>query len=309
VRPDVVGLGISTIDHLYLFKDLSALPGGVVLDYSFEGGGVAATAMAAAATLGASCGIITPVGDDARGKEIIARFRACGVDTSQHALRRGFVSCMVLVMVDARTGDRHFLGLKGEFPKLKPSEINWDYVAGARIVHCDPFVEQLGAVLEKARSLDLTTTMDADLQSGLEADWVPLVNVFIGSGDDPAWRQQPERALAAARRIAERGPQTAILTLGAAGCVGVSPDGSFSIPAYKVDVVDTTGTGDVFHGAYIYALTLGWQAEAGARFASAAAAISATKLGGRAALASADEVAAFLDSHGDHGPWAGAPKL
>ena len=300
---DIIGIGLSTLDHLYLLDDVSTFPAGTLLEFSIQGGGPASTAMAAAARLGASCGMIAAVGDDERGKEILTSLRSCGVDTSHSIIHPGASSCAVLVIVDARTGDRHFFVLQRNFPSIGVDEIDWAYVASARIVHFDTQVIGVEAVLNKARTLGVTISMDAGVQAGLEAAWVPLVDVFIGGADDPAWRERPEDALDAARRIAARGPQSVILTLGAAGCVGLSREGGFHLPAFQVEVVDTTGTGDVFHGAFLYATNRGWPPEASARFASAAAALGATRLGGRAGLATAREVAAFLSSRGQTGPW------
>jgi len=68
-------------------------------------------------------------------------------------------------------------------------------------------------------------------------------------------------------------------------------------------VVDTCGTGDVFHGSYAWALNRGWAARECAVFASATASLSATRLGGRAGLPTAGQVSAFLAERGQHGPW------
>ena len=293
---DIVGIGMATIDRLYLLEDVSQLPAGTVLDYSVQGGGPAATAIAAAAVLGASCAMIARVGDDEPGMEILAGLKECGVDVSRTVVNPGEPSPVVIVLVDAPTGDRHFLGHDADCPLVGMEDIDWDYVSDARIVHMDGSLKDMSAALQKARALGLTTMVDTSLGAGLEADWVPLVDVFIGGADSPDWRACPDAALQTAERVAARGPHTAIATLGDAGCVGVGPEGTFRLPGFEVDVVDTTGTGDVFHGAYAYGLTRGWRAEDCARFANAAAALSATKLGGRAGLPTASQVADLLSA-------------
>ena len=80
------------------------------------------------------------------------------------------------------------------------------------------------------------------------------------------------------------------------GFVASTPAGDFSLPAFSVNVVDTTGCGDVFHGAYTLAITRGMNAMESARFASAAAALCATKLGGRAGIPTSAELEQFLQN-------------
>ena len=77
--------------------------------------------------------------------------------------------------------------------------------------------------------------------------------------------------------------------------MGVYGDKFFKIPAFKVDVVDTTGAGDVFHGAFIYGLLQGWDIEYTAKFSSAVSAIKCTRLGGRAGIPNLATVERFLE--------------
>ena len=303
MSPEIIGIGMATMDRLYLLEDYTTGPAGRVLDYSVQGGGPAATAVAAASVLGASCGIIACVGDDEVGKDILATLDERGVDTSRSVTKPLGTSPVVLVLVDARTGGRHFFPMNADHPLVGPDDVGWDYASGARVLCLDNWITDMGAVLERARALGLTTMVDSPLHVGLAPDWVELADVFIAGADSTRWRGDPDAALEEARRIAERGPHTVILTLGEAGCAGVGPEGAFTLPAFEVEVVDTTGTGDVFHGAYAYGMIREWKAEHCARFASAAAALSATRLGGRAGLPTATRVAELLRSSGQAGPW------
>jgi sugar/nucleoside kinase (ribokinase family) len=99
------------------------------------------------------------------------------------------------------------------------------------------------------------------------------------------------------RALRSRDDQAVVITRGAQGCVGLAPQGEFSLPAFPVDVVDTTGCGDVFHGAYALALTRGQDPQQAARFASGAAALTATRQGGRDGIPTAAELDAFLAQH------------
>jgi len=78
------------------------------------------------------------------------------------------------------------------------------------------------------------------------------------------------------------------------GSYTVSPDDEFHTPAFEVNVIDTTGAGDVFHGAYLAGLVKGWDLRRIATFASAVSAIHCTVLGNRKGIPSMEEVETFL---------------
>jgi sugar/nucleoside kinase (ribokinase family) len=88
------------------------------------------------------------------------------------------------------------------------------------------------------------------------------------------------------------------VTSGEDGCVCATPDEVLHVPAFKVDVVDTTGAGDVFHGAFSFALAKEWNVCNAVIFASAAAAIKCTKLGGRQGIPGLEETLSFLRDRG-----------
>jgi ribokinase len=99
------------------------------------------------------------------------------------------------------------------------------------------------------------------------------------------------------RELNKLGPKTCIITLGGDGAIGLRPDGQIHRePALKVDVVDTTGAGDVYHGAYIYAMLEGWTFERTMRFASVAAGLKCRHLGGRAGIPELSEVLAVTNA-------------
>ena len=91
--------------------------------------------------------------------------------------------------------------------------------------------------------------------------------------------------------------QVVIVTRGENGCVGSSKEGEFELPAFTVDVVDTTGCGDTFHGAFALAIARGQPVISAARFASGAAALCATQLGGRPGIPTAQQLEQFLSKH------------
>ncbi len=94
------------------------------------------------------------------------------------------------------------------------------------------------------------------------------------------------------------GPRIVVQTEGAKGSYTVTGEEEFHTPAFPVEAVDTTGAGDVFHGAYLVGLLQGWDLRRVATFASAVAAVQCTRLGGRAGIPSYPEVLGFLKERG-----------
>ena len=98
----------------------------------------------------------------------------------------------------------------------------------------------------------------------------------------------------ALRKLSSYGPKGSVITLGARGCVLEIDDEAVLIPAFSVDAVDTTGAGDVFHGAFSYGVVAGWDIKRICIFANAVAALKCTRVGGRAGIPGYDEVIRFI---------------
>ena len=92
-----------------------------------------------------------------------------------------------------------------------------------------------------------------------------------------------------------KGPSVVVFTMGDKGCIGCDENGEFKLDAFKLGpIVDTTGAGDVFHGAFIKGLLDGKSAVECARFAGATATIKCLQLGGRAGIPTLETVENFL---------------
>jgi len=298
--PDTVGVGLCMLDELLLlprYPDPAEETAIHVLGSTRQGGGPAATAMAAAARLGASAGIVGGIGDDDRGRQIAAGLAAAGVDTSRLLVRAGVRSDLSVVCVHAPTGRRSFLIDSDPAVRLSPADLDREYVAAARVVLIDGFGPAALAAAGCARQAGRTVVLDAAgcppdrdaLEAVLAATDVAIGSAAFGRGligrDDPAAAADAARAL---------GPATAVVTGGADGAWAASPEGRFHQPAFDVDVVDTTGAGDVFHGAFIVGLLEGRPLRGTTAFAAAVAAMSCRALGGRAGIPTRQEALDFL---------------
>ena len=268
--------------------------------HSWQFGGNAATAIVTVGRQGVSAGIIGNVGDDSHGVAQRVDFQRHGVDTSRLIARKGRTTPYVVAISDVETQGRSFLGLfsenrVGAFPV---DELDMDYLLSADYLLVDqnnPATQRAArAMLDKGGEV----MFDASTHSESQEAMVPFSSIYITSEFYYKTRYGEDKDIFdCCRDMMARGPHTVIFTLGHEGCAGVGPQGEFRLPAFPVEkVVDTTGCGDTFHGAYIVGMERGLDAEGCARLASATSAIKCAAIGGRAAQPTADIVEKFLNT-------------
>ena len=299
MSPDVIGLGLCTTDLLFVMSQppsFSTLTRAAA--YLRQGGGPVPTALVALARLGTSTRFVGRVGDDDDGRFMRAEFDREGVDTSRLLAEPGALSRIALVLVDQATGDRGFTARPETCAPLTPADLDRDEIAAARVLHLDDADEPAVQAARWAREAGTCVVFDGTWNHDALDDFLPLVDVPIVS--EPfvdAWMPNatPRQVL---DRLWSYGSRIAAYTLGDRGCAIRCDKGSFTFPALPVDVVDTTGAGDAFHGAFIYGLLQDWEMEQIVRFASAVAALNCRQLGGRTGLPRRQDVDRFLA----HGP-------
>ena len=296
---DVVGIGTPYYDMVINVSKMPGLDGAAGANEAFyQGGGKVATAMAAAARLGRSAGMMAKVGENHRGQFIINDFRYNGVDTSAIIVAApGTSSPFCLSLSEEEHKTRIFIGKEGTAGELLPEEIDYEYLGKAKYLHLENGRPASAAAALFAREHGIVTVMDADnYQEGI-VKLLPCLDVFIASEffyRDMFGNLPYEDGC---RKLREAGPSTAIVTLGSRGSGGMTAqDGFFRTESFQVPVRDTTGAGDVVHGAYIVGLLEGMDAPECARFASAVSAIKCTCFGGRTGIPNRDTVQRFLET-------------
>jgi len=301
----VIGLGIATLDVLLRLDRMPTWEqGGRLSAFRLEGGGPAATAMAAAARLGARTGFIGTAGNDEAARIKVRSLVKEGVDVSRLVVRNAPENQIVVVCVDEKTGERVFTPLR-EFGRdpLRVEELDREYITSADYLHLD--VSHCEAALQAARWMrdaGKTVVYDGSATRGPIGDGVrtllEYVDVLIcGSGFCPSLTGRSDR-WEAGKAALDTGPRIVVQTEGEQGCYTVTADERFHTPAFAVDVVDTTGAGDVFHGAYVVGLLHGWDLRKIAAFSAAVSALKCTRLGGRAGIPRYSEALDFLNRRG-----------
>ena len=260
----VVGLGLATVDVLIRFDHLPAWEEHVWAEqFGLEGGGMSATGVVAAAKLGVPAGFVGTCGSDFLGQFKRRSLSDRGVDTSCMLTRNTPEGCIVLVFVN-KEGERMFCGVRGgKQPGLRPEELDREYITAADYLLIDGMEAQAAIVAarwmkEAGKTVILDGWKTLTHLSPQFAQLVPFVDILIcGSGFVPALTGEKDLH-AAGRTALKLGPRIVVQTEGADGAYTVTAQEEFHTPAFPIQVVNTTGAGDVFHGAYIAGLVHGW---------------------------------------------------
>ncbi|MDR2748022.1 MAG: carbohydrate kinase family protein [Treponema sp.] len=302
---DLVGIGTSFMDQLVNVPRVPQGNGGVRADEVFyQGGGNVATAVAAAARLGAGAGIIGRVGGDSTGDFLVRDFIYNGVDTSR-ILRgeKGSSSPYSIAISERDLGTRMFIVRRGTAAPLRPEDIDLDYIAAARVLHLETGDSASMAAAEFARKRGITVTLDAGAYTEDRVNLIPLVDILIASdmfyqgmfGEPGKKGETPEAGYRGnIEKLRAMGPRVVWVTRGAEGCVGTVEGEYLEVPTFDTPVTDTTGAGDVFHGAYIAAMLEGLPHGECARYANAVSSIKCMFVGGRTGIPNRETLARFL---------------
>jgi ribokinase len=264
-------------------------------------GGKGANQAVAAARLGASVRMVGLVGEDAFGDELVAGLEREGVDTA--GVRRvSAPSGVALIVVDDRgqnsivwvpganaawdeqatasaeswAAQCRFLVLPLEVPRdVAERAVRGARKAGARVI-LNPAPHRRG---DEAYFEDVDVLVPNELEATLFA------------GLDPHARQDQA---AVAQRLRSLGPRAVVITLGSEGALVTSEEGTQHLPAFPVEVVDTTAAGDAFVAGLAVALLRGTPLLEAVRFANAAGALAVTRAGAQPSLPRVAEVEALL---------------
>lgn len=290
----VICLGLSALDQIWRVPRFFSGGSEKIRSPEFVtmGGGMAATAAVTVARLGGFSAFWGRGGEDAAGREMHRALSEQGVDVSQFRLFESGQSSVSGILVDS-TGERQIVNFRGQFPE-HADWLQLDEVHTASAVLADPrWLAGAKALFSAARAKKIPTIFDAEVAERHVFETLlpladhavfsePALSTFVGSSN--------EEALTG---VARYGCSVAAVTHGGNGVTWLENGVAHHQPAYVVDPVDTTGAGDVFHGAYALAIGARLEVADAMAFASAAAALKCTRPGGRAGIPTLEDCLAF----------------
>jgi sugar/nucleoside kinase (ribokinase family) len=297
---DVVGLGVSVVDIVQLVDRFPAEEQVQrAEEISIDGGGPVATALVTLARLGARVAMLDAIGDDWRAHLIREGFQAAGVCTDYIRQSPGCSSSIASVLVRRDDGARSIIYCPGSTPELSPAALPRAVIESARFLHLNGrHWEACLQACHWARASNVQTSFDGGAHRYRPEfrQLIPLIDICIIAWHFAERYTGENNIHKATERLLEAGPQIVVVTDGVNGSWITSRDGqTFHQPAYRMPhVVDTTGCGDSYHGAFLFGLWKGMGLAETASFASAVAALNTQRLGGRAGLPTLEQVQAFL---------------
>lgn len=313
-KVDVVGIGSCTVDYFAIVPRLLGPEEKInATRMEIHAGGVTANNLTQVARLGASTGWLGLIGDDENGRIIQKAFTEDRMDLSGIEIVKGEFSSLTWIPVDS-AGERciyMFPNVTGKISELQVHSRFASHIKAAKHFHTEASqlpISPVKQAMEIARDANVRVIFDLDVspsffcaanlgtQEELTAA-LRLVNVLKpckAAARELTGEADHEKI---AKALLKLGPGLVAITLGQEGCMIATPKELVHVPAFKVQVVDTTGAGDAFMGGLSYGLLQNWDLKRVGSFANACAALCCTKVGARA-MSKYDEVAAFVAKNG-----------
>jgi sulfofructose kinase len=239
---------------------------------------------------------IGTVGDDERGRVQMESLRASGINLDDVQVRSNCPNQTAYILIDQTTGERTVLWSRPECLRLDEREIGPEMISDSRLLHIDahdtPAVAKAARI---ARERGIPVTVDVDtIYHGFDRV-LPFVDYLIASSEFPGqWTSERDPFRALEMIQTEYGMKVAAMTLGAHGALARAGNRFIYSPAFVVSCIDTTGAGDVFHGAFCYAVLQGLSLPEALDLSNAMAALNCTAIGARGGIRPLDEAKALM---------------
>lgn len=287
----IVCLGITVLDRIQRVDSLPTTGGKFVAkDYFEVGGGPAATAAVAVAKLGHNVDFIGRVGQDSVADTMLTELASYGVNVDKAVKIQGASSAFSAVLVDDE-GERMIINYqdKSLSRNIEPLK-TIDFSQYETVLTDVRWPEGAKYALEQAKAFNIPSVLDADIAPDPIDDLVALADHVAFSEPGLAKFTATEDPIEGLI-IAQKQTQGVVyVTVGSKGCYWLEGDELKHQAGIKVDVVDTTGAGDVFHGALAVAVAETQQTRESIIFSNTVAALKCTKRGGREGIPSRAEV-------------------
>lgn len=298
---DIIGYGSVSVDDLIFVDHYPQSDSKIeVIRRERHGGGLTGTALVTAARLGIKTALWGALGHDELSIFTINEFQKENVDLSMVLRSKIAQPIYSTIIIDLQTGERTiFYSLENVDP-LTSKDIPPDLCAITRYLFIDNYaVEKFDTLIAMAK--ESKTPIIADIENKRVVEYpealaaIDFLIMNIKMAAEITERNTPTSIL---NKLDSQDRQCSVITQGDHGCwYKTSEPGIYHLPAYHVDVLDTTGCGDVFHGAFAAALIYGKTIHDAVAWGSAAAAIKATQPGGRKGIPDLKTLQAFIEAH------------
>lgn len=310
MKKPILCLGILVADMVARPLKAMPSPGRLVLveEMGLHTGGCAVNAASALARLGLPVGVIGKVGIDPLGDFVINTMQERGINTQGVKRDQGAGTSSTMVMVEP-DGERRFVHYIGANACLTIDDVDMGLVSEASILHVGGSLVMPGIdgqptadLLQQARAAGVTTFLDTvwdDTGRWMEIlePCLPHIDYFIPSLSEAQALVGLSEPSEVAQALIDHGCGIVALKMGEEGCLVMNGDGdTIRLPAFDVDVVDSTGAGDAFAAGFIAGVWQDWALDETASFASAVGALCVTGSGASGGMRSLDETIKFMEN-------------
>ncbi len=298
---EIVGIGACVFDTLISIPTYPAEDTKMRAESSkTAGGGPVATGLVAAQKLGVQGAYIGCLTDDNGGRFLKEDFEKYGVETQWIEVKTGYRSFASVLWLCADTASRTCVFDKGDLPPLMLNDAQKKAIQKAKLLMVDG--NEMKAAVEGARIARAAGTKVlydcGGLYEGVE-DLLALTDIMIPSEEFALGHTGCATAEEAARKLYETyRPEVVVITQGKKGGLLYDGEQEISYPIYPARVVDSNGSGDVFHGAFGAAVIKGYDYLKCCHFSSAVAALKCTGIGARESVPDFETAMQYLKKNG-----------
>lgn len=268
---------------------------------TYQCGGPVSTALVAISKLGGEASYFGVFTDDGYSDSMLEEFKRYGIDTSLCIKKGGYSSPFSFIIVSEEAHTRTVLWTGGTLPLLLPEKVPEEAIKASSVIHLDG--NQRDAALYAAKIANengVKVSLDAGSCYPGITEIVEYTDFLVASEEFVREFTGNNDLQDAAKGLYKRfKPEIVVVTQGDSGGFYFDGQKLEQYPAYSVNVVDTTGAGDVFHGAFIFGYLKGWRWERIVRFSSAVSALKCTKSGGRTGIPTYCEAVNFMKEYGE----------
>jgi sulfofructose kinase len=294
---EILGLGCVSYDMLSVIAEMPAWEDVEYIEkFQVQQGGIAATASVAVSKLGAPTEFIGAIAPGFQGEFLKGNFQKYGVECDRMQVFADATSQFTMVLIHKNTGRRTFIHNKGVQDRSELFTEDLD-LTGIRFILFDGFYfDTAFRTAGQARKKGVVTVTDLS-----QRNFHPKIQEYLSLIDYPILPEMYVKAfcriedpLEAGKRMYHPNNKAFIITCGDQGAHIITNEGTEYVPAFKIIPVDTTGAGDVFHGAFAFALWKGYGLCEAVTLASAVSALKCAKMGGQSGIPDFKETVEFI---------------
>ena len=293
MSPDVLGLGEPMVE--FCATDVGKLSG--VEMFKRGWGGDTSNFAVSAARQGLSVGYVCRLGGDEFGKSFMDLWTQEDIDTSRVVIEEeGWTAIYIISLTDGGGHDFTYYRAGSAASRYCINDLQVDYIENAKALHTSGISLAISRLMREATLEALKINRESGGYNSFDINmraklWdletakntldkaFSLSNVVYASMDDMQILYGFRDMEKAAEYLRKKGVETVVIKHGGKGCYVSTNENSFTMPGYKIQVVDSTGAGDAFDGAWVKGALEGWDLEKIASYANAVGALTATGLG------------------------------